>query len=184
MVDVSRAFRRLALVRRVHLALVILLGSALVHIVWFTGIVAVFRNICLAQPNQLEASAIALAPLPCTSASPTGCVSEPFGALASSTPPGWGRARRPGTQVARVCFTAIWARPVRAPAEVLAGRDSRGWDFAGGGWAPGVNAVATPVGWRHAGYGLPPSAEGAVRVWARPVGEPLTEAIQGVRAHL
>ena len=59
--------------------------------------------------NRLETVAMALAPFPLLSASPTGCVSEPFGALASSTPPGWGRARWPGTQLARVSFMAVWA---------------------------------------------------------------------------
>ena len=158
------------MVKRVHILIVLFLGSALVRIVGFNGSISVFRTVSIAQPGELEASAMALAPFPCMSASATGCVSEPFGALASSAPPGWGRARRPCTQVARVCFTAIWTRPVCPSAEVLHGRVDYGWGFSCGRLASFVNPGAAPVCVGLAGIGILPSAEGAVRAWTCRVG--------------
>ena len=184
MVRVSRAFRGYAMVKRVHILVAFLLGSALVHAVGFHGSISVFITVVIAHPGELEAGAMALAPFPGMSASATGCVSEPFGALASSAPPGWGRSRRPCTQVARVWFAAIWAGPVCPSAEVLHGRDEYGWGYYCGCLASFVNAVAAPVYLGLVGLGILPSAEGAVRAWARRVGKPFTEVLQGVRTHL
>ena len=46
------------------------------------------------------------------------------------------------------------------------------------------NASAAPVWGMLFSFCLPPFAEGAFREWARPVGEPFTEAMQGERTHL
>ena len=170
LVRVSRAFLGVAVVKRVQIIVMLFLGSALVHGLGFIGFITVYLTIGIAQPGQLEACAMALASFPCMFASATGCVCESFGALASSAPPGWGRARRPCTQVARVWFTAIWARPVCPSAEVLHGRVDYGWGFSCGRLASFVNPGAAPVCVGLAGIGILPSAEGAVRAWTRRVG--------------
>ena len=170
LVKASRTFLSHAMVMRAHIHFVLFLVSALVRGLGYIGSTSVFLTVGIAQPGELEASAMALAPFPCMSASAAGCVSEPFGALASSAPPGWGRARRPCTQVARVCFTAIWARPVCPSAEVLHGRGGYGWGCSCGCLASFVNAGAAPVCLRLVGLGILPSAEGAVRAWACRIG--------------
>ena len=104
---------------REYRVIFIFLGSAPVHLRLVSGFITFELANDITCSDQLEACVLAFALLPRETASPAGGVRESFRAFASSTPPGWGRARWSGSQVTRVSFTAIWARPVCSHTEVL-----------------------------------------------------------------
>ena len=146
-VEVAQASHCEAMVVREHRIIVIFLGSALVHVRLVSGFITVELTNGITRSDQLEACAVAFALLPRKTASPTGGVSEPFGAFASSTPPGWSLLWRPDAQVSRIDLSALRARPVGPIMEVISGVVAGGGSVAfGSGLLGCADAVPTQLG--------------------------------------